>query len=100
MVSKGLNSSLPDLNWSPFDVAKDLEQLPWLHPDYVVWDTTRAPTGIGNLTNTYRYLPESWVEAGFFTADWELDENPPQVRARFTGTPVPGLPGVFSTGGR
>ncbi|MBE7465836.1 MAG: hypothetical protein HS116_20370 [Planctomycetes bacterium] len=99
MVSKGFNSSLPELNWSPFDLAKDFEQWPWLHPDYVVWDTARAPTGIFDSDSTYRYLPETWVEAGFFNADWELDETPPALRVGFDGTPVPGVPGTYSTAG-
>lgn len=99
MVSKGFLSSLPEINWSAFDLTKDFEQWPWLLPDYVVWDTDRIPSGIVVGTSQYQYLPEAYLEAGFFTSTWQLDTQPPRVRASFTGLVDPEDPSAFSTSG-
>ena len=100
MVSKGFLSSLPELNLTAFDLGKDHEQLPWLLPDYVIWDLNRLPTGISNQSSTYRYLPERYLEAGFFTSSWALDAAAPKIRATFDGPPDPNDPGAYLVQGQ
>ncbi len=95
LVSKGFLSSLPELNWSPFDLGKDSEQWPWLLPDYVIWDTDRASSGIFNEGSQYTYFPERYLEAGFFTATWRVDSVAPKVRASFTGPVDPNASDTF-----
>lgn len=88
-VSKGFMSSLPELNWDAFSLGKDLEQWPWQLPDYFVWDTALSATGQVVVTSQFKYFPEQYLEAGFFTQDWQLDTEAPVTRGRFTGTPDP-----------
>lgn len=88
-VSKGFMSSLPELNWDAFSLGKDLEQWPWQLPDYFVWDTTRPATGQVVVSSQFKYFPEQYLEAGFFTQDWQLDTEAPVARGRFEGTVDP-----------
>jgi poly(3-hydroxybutyrate) depolymerase len=97
LVCKGFLSSLPELvSWGAGNASKDVEQMPWLYPDYVVFDSALPLGGTGADDSTYRYLPEGFLEAGFFTANWTLDEAPPTVRAVISGPPDPLDPGAFA----
>jgi pimeloyl-ACP methyl ester carboxylesterase len=55
---------------------KDLEALPWYWPDFVIFDTTKTagPTPQASL----RYLPDTFVTAGFFDEAWRLPAHAPQ----------------------
>ena len=98
LVSKGFLGSPPAMKfdgsqgWTSFDVSKDLEQMPWLFPDYVVWDANKPASGIVNVGSTYQYQPEKYLEAGFFTGTWALDDTAPNLRVTTTGTVDPADP--------
>ena len=52
---------------------KDLEALPWYWPDYVIFDTTRIVGYVNNQTPTkIMYLPDCFVESGYFDGYWQL----------------------------
>ncbi|MDP2895728.1 MAG: prolyl oligopeptidase family serine peptidase [bacterium] len=54
----------------------DLEALPWYWPDYVVFDTNTVPEAVVSSWHPpLVYLPDAWVEAGFFDQYWRLDED-------------------------
>jgi hypothetical protein len=52
---------------------KELEALPWYWPDYVVFNTSITPSN--TVQPPLVYLPDAWVEAGFFDRCWRLDED-------------------------
>ena len=53
--------------------VKELETLPWSRPDYLIFDTTRPAGLVHNQTpNKLTYLPDTYVDAGYFTEDWQL----------------------------
>ena len=52
---------------------KELEALPWYWPDYVVFDVNVAPSI--TVQPPLVYLPDAWVEAGFFDQSWRLDSD-------------------------
>ena len=55
----------------PGAIPKDLEALPWYWPDYVVFDTTRQPGA--DIQNEFAYLPDTFVDTGYFDANWRLN---------------------------
>lgn len=57
-------------NTIPGSNEKDLEALPWYWPDYVIFDSAR-PAGIC-IQNSLAYLPDTFVEAGYFDDTWTL----------------------------
>ena len=60
----------------PGAVPKDLEALSWYWPDYVVFDTTRQPGAC--IQSEFAYLPETFVDTGYFDANWQLNVGPAQ----------------------
>ncbi|MCX7806099.1 MAG: S9 family peptidase [Planctomycetota bacterium] len=100
VVFNGYFGSLPEIiSWGAFNVGKDWEQLPFQLPDYVVYDKTLPRTGVVVPTSEFDYLPECYLEAGFFDADWGLDTIPPRTSFSFDGVPD-SEPGVYLYGGR
>ncbi|MDH7568463.1 MAG: hypothetical protein QHJ73_02590, partial [Armatimonadota bacterium] len=80
VVSRGyLSSRIDPVKNSPSTVGKDLEALPFYWPDYVVWDGARKPSR--TVQAPFVYLPETYLEAGFFDEGWKLDEDPPATTA-------------------
>jgi predicted esterase len=51
--------------------------LAWYWPDYVVFRTDVIPRPAGTIPTgkQVRYLPDAWVEAGFFDQYWRLDKD-------------------------
>lgn len=89
IVFNGYLSSLPRIaSWSAFNTGKDFELLPFGWADYVVYDKTVQPSGAVNAGSEFLYLPEAYLEAGFFDADWGLDTNPPRTTLEFDGPPA------------
>jgi len=60
----------------PGAIPKDLEALPWYWPDYVVFDITRQPGAC--IQSEFSYLPDTFVDAGYFDAHWRLNSGPAQ----------------------
>jgi len=57
----------------PGTAPKDMEALPWYWPDYVIFDTTRIVGYVNNQTpSKLLYLPDCFVEAGYFDGYWQL----------------------------
>lgn len=52
--------------------AKDLEALPWYWPDYVIFDSN-LPTAV-SVQNSLHYLPDCFLEAGYFDGQWALQQ--------------------------
>ncbi len=52
---------------------KELEALPWYWPDYVVFDMNVSPSI--TVQPPLVYLPDAWVEAGYFDQYWRLDKD-------------------------
>lgn len=85
VVSRGYLSSKVDPNQhGAGKVGKDLEALPFYWPDYVIWDGRR--TGGRTVQDPFRYLPDTFLEAGFFGEDWQLRVQPPRVSVKVQGT--------------
>ncbi|HEY3379195.1 MAG TPA: prolyl oligopeptidase family serine peptidase [Armatimonadota bacterium] len=61
----------------PGSREKDLEALPWYWPDYVIFDTTK-PAG-ACIQSSLAYLPDTFVDAGYFTRDWTLPGSAPAL---------------------
>ena len=57
----------------------EMNALPWYWPDYVVFDTSIVPSPTVTAPSWFGpqmvYLPDAWVEAGFFDQYWRLDED-------------------------
>lgn len=87
VFAKGYLSSRIDANaLSVKDVGKDLEGLPFFWPDYVVWDARKKLND--TVQPPMKYLPDAYLEAGYFAEDWQLDTNPPVPHATFDGERV------------
>ncbi len=100
VVFNGYFGSLPEIiSWGAFNAGKDWEQFPFQLPDYVIYDRTLPRTGVVVPTSEFDYLPECYIEAGFFDADWGLDTTPPRTSFSFDGVPD-SEPGVYLYGGR
>ena len=54
----------------PSAYAKDLEALPWYWPDYVIFNTQVTPRVTAQVK--LAYLPDAFVKAGYFDANWQL----------------------------
>jgi len=54
-----------------------LMPLAWYWPDYVIFDTTIVPRAAGESWTGHQrpYLPDAWIEAGFFDQYWRLDKD-------------------------
>lgn len=84
LISRGYpHSSISPARWTSTRVGKDLEGLPFYWPDYVVWDR-RIKAG-WSVQKPLRYLPDAWIEAGYFDASWQLDKTPPRISAELDG---------------
>jgi len=68
---------------------KDLEALPWYWPDYVVFDTNKQ-AGLSVQEPKVHYLPDTFVDAGYFNAAWQLNEGParPDLLVRTAAQPT------------
>ena len=87
VFAKGYLSSRVDPNAVGCkDVGKDLEGLPFFWPDYVVWDARKALND--TVQAPLKYLPDAYLEAGFFAEDWKLDTAAPAPNAKFDGERV------------
>jgi pimeloyl-ACP methyl ester carboxylesterase len=87
VFAKGYLSSRVDANaLSVKDVGKDLEGLPFFWPDYVVWDARKTLND--TVQPPLKYLPDAYLEAGYFGEDWTLDLSPPAPNATFDGDRV------------
>ena len=62
-------------------LGKNLEELPWGEPDYVVWDAGVQPgPTVQNPDGTViRHLPDTYLQAGFFDQNWSLDATAPRT---------------------
>ena len=67
-------------------VGKDLEALPFYWPDYVIWDARREPGP--TVQAPLRYLPDTFLDAGFFGEDWQLCRDAPLPRITVEGKKV------------
>ena len=84
VVSRGyLSSRIDPYKSSPSSVGKDLEALPFYWPDYVIWDGARDPGKA--VQSPFVYLPETYLEAGYFGDDWRLDADAPGTTAFVSG---------------
>ncbi len=84
VLARGYLSSRVDPDrYTARHVGKDLEALPFYWPDYVVWDARRAagPT----VQEPLRYLPDTFIESGFFGEDWRLQTRPPVPKLMIHG---------------
>ena len=87
VVSRGYLSSRIDPYRHPGGaVGKDLEALPFYWPDYVVWTSAREPAR--TVQAPFVYLPETYLEAGYFDDEWRLDDDPPATTPFFSAEPV------------
>jgi hypothetical protein len=61
--------------------GKNLERLPWDQPDYMVWtDTPRSgmPYTVQKPDGSrFRHTPATYLEAGYFGQNWQLDTTAP-----------------------
>ncbi|MBI3946767.1 MAG: prolyl oligopeptidase family serine peptidase [Armatimonadetes bacterium] len=84
VISRGyLSSRIDPVEHSPSRVGKDLEALPFYWPDYVIWDSARRPAE--TVQSPFVYLPETYLEAGYFDESWQLDDDPPGTTAFLRG---------------
>ena len=67
----------------PGTLTKDMEALPWYWPDYVIFDTTRSPGAC--VQASLNYLPDTFVEAGYFDEDWAGNFAPVAVDDVYNG---------------
>jgi poly(3-hydroxybutyrate) depolymerase len=82
-----LSSRIDPNNVSANKVGKDMEAMPFYWPDYVVWDARVRPGP--TVQSPLRYLPDAFIEAGYFADDWQLDSAPPgTVAAERSGNTV------------
>jgi pimeloyl-ACP methyl ester carboxylesterase len=82
-VARGYLSSGISPDDGVSNLGKDLEGLPFYWPDYVVWDQSRKPGS--TVQEPFRYLPDTFLAAGFFDSNWRLDTTPPVSRLSLTG---------------
>ncbi|OIO95231.1 MAG: hypothetical protein AUJ92_08280 [Armatimonadetes bacterium CG2_30_59_28] len=86
VVSRGyLSSDIDPSVYTAWNVGKDLEALPFYWPDYVVWDARSEPAP--TVQTPLKYLPDAFLDAGFFDENWQLDSDPPVTRASISGNP-------------
>lgn len=87
VMARGHLSSVIDANRSGArQVGKDLEALPFYWPDYVIWDARRQPGP--TVQAPLRYLPDTFLDAGYFGADWQLCRSAPVPRISVEGEKV------------
>lgn len=67
----------------PGTLTKDMEALPWYWPDYVIFDTTRTPGAC--VQASLNYLPDTFVEAGYFGEDWGDNLAPTALHDVYNG---------------
>ncbi|MHB0936827.1 MAG: Ig-like domain-containing protein [Armatimonadota bacterium] len=67
----------------PGTLTKDMEALPWYWPDYVIFDTTRSPGAC--VQASLNYLPDTFVEVGYFDEDWSGNFAPVAVDDVYSG---------------
>lgn len=88
VVSRGyLSSRIDPYKDSVGATGKDLEALPFFWPDYVIWDGDRLPGR--TVQSPFVYLPETYLEAGYFDENWRLDSDPPGTTAFVSGEDAP-----------
>jgi hypothetical protein len=76
VLARGYLSSGIDANRSGArQVGKDMEALPFYWPDYVIWDARRRPGP--TVQAPLRYLPDAFLDAGYFGEDWQLCRRAP-----------------------
>jgi hypothetical protein len=78
-----LSSQINPTRFGAHNVGKDLEALPFYWSDYVIWDANRQPAP--TVQPPLLYLPETYVEAGFFNDRWQLHTTPPITTAIVQG---------------
>jgi len=84
VIARGyLHSDIDPKKYGVGRVGKDIEALPFYWPDYVVYDQSRRPSD--TVQAPLRYLPESWLDAGFFDDHWRLDTQPPHTTVHLDG---------------
>jgi hypothetical protein len=84
VVARGyLSSRIDPTRFSAHNVGKDLEALPFYWSDYVIWDANRKPAP--TVQPPLLYLPETYLEAGFFNDRWQLHTAPPVTTATVQG---------------
>ena len=86
-----LSSSIDPGRFGARSVGKDLEALPFYWPDYVLWDARREPGP--TVQDPLRYLPDTFIEAGYFGENWRLHSQAPAPRIVMEGDA--GRRGVF-----
>lgn len=88
VISRGyLSSGIDPTSDSAGNVGKDIEALPFYWPDYVVWDRNRAPAA--TVQGPLKYLPEAFLDAGYFDENWQLDTAPPVSHIEIAKAPPP-----------
>lgn len=84
VVARGyLSSRIDPTRFGAHNVGKDLEALPFYWSDYVIWDANRKPAL--TVQPPLLYLPETYLEAGFFNDRWQLHTAPPVTTATVQG---------------
>jgi pimeloyl-ACP methyl ester carboxylesterase len=78
-----LSSQIDPSRFGANNVGKDLEALPFYWSDYVIWDANRKPAP--TVQPPLLYLPETYLEAGFFNDRWQLHATPPMTTATVQG---------------
>jgi len=73
-----LSSGIDPDKFGARNVGKDLEALPFYWPDYVIWDARRTPGR--TVQDPLRYLPDTFIEAGYFDEHWKLRSEAPPPR--------------------
>lgn len=78
-----LSSRIDPKRYGARKAGKDLEALPFYWPDYVIWDARRqaGPT----VQRPFRYLPDTFLEAGYFAVDWQPVHRVYRPRLRVQG---------------
>jgi hypothetical protein len=89
VIARGyLSSRVDPSQYGAGNVGKDLEALPFYWPDYVVWDGRRRPAEAKQ--KPFVYLPEAFLDAGYFADDWQLDATPPRTKIKIERLPAGG----------
>ncbi len=84
VVARGyLSSDIDPGRFGARNVGKDLEALPFYWPDYVIWDARREPGR--TVQDPLRYLPDTFIEAGYFNEQWQMHSAAPPPRVIIKG---------------
>lgn len=81
-----LSSRVDPAKYGAGKVGKDLEALPFYWPDYVVWDSDLPPSDAKQ--KPFRYLPATFLDAGYFAENWRLDTTPPRTQVKLDRLPA------------